>query len=191
MSKRTASKPARINRKQVTKTKRTGSPKVTARAERKKQVFVQSPKVVRPAAAASLEPPVESHAELKQTTSTIENRALAPVSETIEQAPLPNGMSQKLNDNDPKQVVFSSGMPRTVAYRAKLLEAAQADMQFAFELVQRLATIKSPLEYWAVVAEFTGRRIIMIGKHSKELAAFWAESSRPLRPHTPFEGDEA
>jgi hypothetical protein len=33
------------------------------------------------------------------------------------------------------------------AYQAKLLEMAQANMQFAFEFAQRLATIRSPVEF--------------------------------------------
>jgi hypothetical protein len=55
------------------------------------------------------------------------------------------------------------------AYQAKLLEVAQAEMQFAFDFIQRLVKIRSPFEFWAVIAEFAGRRIIMTGKQSKEL----------------------
>jgi hypothetical protein len=44
-------------------------------------------------------------------------------------------------------------------------------MKFALDFALRLATIRSPLEFIAVLAEFTGRRILMIGEHSKEMTA--------------------
>src|SRR5690349_14327080 len=120
MSKRTASKPARSNRKQVTK--RTGRPKVTARAQRNKQVSVRSPKVVRPVAAGSRETPIEAHDELKQETSTVDNRARAVVLEAILQASLPNGLSQKMRDDNPKpNFEFSSAVAKMQAYQATLL----------------------------------------------------------------------
>ena len=56
------------------------------------------------------------------------------------------------------------------AYQAKLLEVAQANMTFAFEFSQRLATIRSPVEFFTVIAEFTSKRIAMLGKYSKEMA---------------------
>ena len=56
------------------------------------------------------------------------------------------------------------------AYQAKLLEMAQANMPFAFEFSQRLATIRSPLEFLNVIAEFTSKRIAMFGEYSKEMA---------------------
>ena len=46
----------------------------------------------------------------------------------------------------------------------------QANMTFAFEFSQRLATIKSPVEFFTVIAEFTGKRIAMFGKYTKEMA---------------------
>jgi hypothetical protein len=42
--------------------------------------------------------------------------------------------------------------------------------QLAFEFGERLAAIRSPLEIFGVVAEFTGKRIAMFGKYSKEMA---------------------
>jgi len=56
------------------------------------------------------------------------------------------------------------------AYQAKLLEIAQANLQFAFEFARRLAAIRSPFEFLSVTAEFTSRRIAMFQKYSKELA---------------------
>jgi hypothetical protein len=54
--------------------------------------------------------------------------------------------------------------------RHYLLEMAQANMQFAFEFAQRLATIRSPAEFPSVIAEFTSRRVAMFQKHSAEIA---------------------
>ena len=56
------------------------------------------------------------------------------------------------------------------AYQAKMLEMAQANVQFAFEVTQRLATIRSPVEFPSVIAEFTSKRIAIFRKHSKEMA---------------------
>jgi len=39
-------------------------------------------------------------------------------------------------------------------YQAKLLEMAQANVQFAFEFGPRLATIRSPFEFFALISEF-------------------------------------
>ena len=52
----------------------------------------------------------------------------------------------------------------------ELLEMAQANMTFAFEFCQRLATIRSPVEFLTVIAEFTSKRIAMFSKYSKEIA---------------------
>jgi hypothetical protein len=56
------------------------------------------------------------------------------------------------------------------AYQAMMLEVAQANLQFAFELAQRLAAIRLPFEFLGVTAEFTSKRIAMFQKHSKEIA---------------------
>lgn len=73
-----------------------------------------------------------------------------------------------------KALGFTSAAANVRAYQAKLLETAQANMQFAFEFAQRLATIRSPLEFPSVIAEFTHRRIAMFQKFSKEMADFSA-----------------
>jgi hypothetical protein len=53
-------------------------------------------------------------------------------------------------------------------YQAKLLEMAQANVHFAFEFAQRLASIRSPIEFPSVIAEFTCKRIDFFKKYSKE-----------------------
>jgi len=65
---------------------------------------------------------------------------------------------------------LSSATAHVRAYQAKLLEVAQASMQLSFEFAQRLATVRSPLEFLSVIAEFTGKRVAMSLKHSIEMA---------------------
>jgi hypothetical protein len=155
------------NRKPATASKRARRTKVAARAQWNKQAVVRSPKdgSLRSIAAESPDSPLEALDESKQQTPIVENRAA-----------LQDGLSQKMTDNNAKKGLdFSLPMANMQAYQATLLEVTQANMQFAFEFGQRLATTRSPFEFLAVIAEFTGRRIVMIGKHSKELAAnsFW------------------
>jgi len=97
-------------------------------------------------------------------------------------AALQEGFSQRMRDSNPKQGIdFSLLVANMQAFQAKLLEVTQANMQFAFEFSQKLARTKSPVEFLAVIAEFTGTLIIMLQKHSKELAAFWRmEAPRSL-----------
>ena len=76
-----------------------------------------------------------------------------------------------MRDNDSKKGFdLSSATANVQAYQAKLLEMAQVNLQLAFEFTQRLATMRSPFEILSVIAEFTGKRIAMFGKFSKEMA---------------------
>jgi hypothetical protein len=78
---------------------------------------------------------------------------------------------QTMTDNHSKKGTnFSLANANMRAYQAKLLEIAQANMQFAFEFAQRLATIRSPVEFPSVIAEFTSRQMTMFRKHSTEMA---------------------
>jgi hypothetical protein len=74
------------------------------------------------------------------------------------------------NNHPTKGSDFSSATANVRAFQAKLLEVAQANMQFGFEFAQRLATIKSPVEFISVTAEFMSKRSAMFLKHSKEIA---------------------
>ncbi|WP_249143630.1 phasin family protein [Bradyrhizobium liaoningense] len=74
------------------------------------------------------------------------------------------------------------------AYQAKLLEIAQANVQFAFDLGLRLGTIRSPAEFFAVITEFTHRRVDMFWHHSKELAAYPFLRIKPPRELTALPG---
>jgi hypothetical protein len=168
-------------RKPAKASKRAHSPKTAARAHRNKQDIVRSAKdePLRSVAAGPIESPLELHNDSKQKApivekqeaSSVENRVAALIA-----AALPDGGSQMMRDNNPKKVFdFSLATVSMQAYQVKLLEVAQANIKFAFEFSQRLATITSPFEFFAVFAEFTSRRIDMFGKYSKEVAAypFW------------------
>ncbi|MBR0695831.1 phasin family protein [Bradyrhizobium lablabi] len=160
-------------RKPATASKRSRHPEMAARAQQNKQAVVKSQKdnFPRSVAAVSIEPPHKLHDDSKHQAPIVENGGA-----------LQNDLSQKMRDSDPTKG-FALATANTQAYQAKLLEIAQANVQFAFEFGLRLATIRSPTKFFAVIAEFTRRRIDMFGQHSKEIAAypFWRiEASRQL-----------
>ena len=147
----------------ASKSKHARDPKLAARAQRAKQAIVRSPKdnPLRSVTAGSTKSPPKLHNNSKQEAPLVENPATASQDD----------LTQTMRDNDStKGFDFSLATANVQAYQAKLLEMAQADMQFAFEFPQRLATIRSPFELLSVIAEFTGKRIAMFGKYSKEMA---------------------
>ena len=75
-----------------------------------------------------------------------------------------------MTENPSKGLDSSSAVANVRAYQTKLLEMAQANMTFTLEFSQRLATIKSPVEFFAVITEFTRSRIAMLGKYTEEMA---------------------
>jgi hypothetical protein len=120
--------------------------------------------VEHPATALQTESPPK-HNDPEQEALLVENPATA----------LQDDCKRTMTDNESKKALgFSSAAANVRAYQAKLLEMAQANMQFAFEFAQRLATIRSPVEFPGVIAEFTNRRIAMFQKHSIEMAEFSA-----------------
>lgn len=179
MSKRkVATRRAPSRHKPATTPKRARRANVTARAQHKKQALIRGPKGSTPKGRtlrdASAEVRTEAGHEPIAATPIVDNRARAAALETILLASLQDKAGPETRDNGPGKAldVFLpfANMP---AYQARLMELTQANTQFAFEFILRLARIRSPLEFWAVIAEFTARRIMTIGKDSKELAAFW------------------
>jgi hypothetical protein len=75
-----------------------------------------------------------------------------------------HGPQRTTNNNSKEGIVFYANTD-VLVYQTKLLEMAQANMRFAFEFVQRLATIRSPVEFPGVMAEFTNKRIAIFCKH--------------------------
>jgi hypothetical protein len=139
--------------------KRVRNPKKAARAQRNKQAIVRSPKeeFLRSVAAVSIEPPLELHDDPKHDAPPIETRVDA----------LPGDLSQRMSDSDP-----AKGVPLATAnmqaYQTKLLQIAQANGQFAFEFYLRLTAIRSPTDFFAVIMEFTSKRIEMFGQHARK-----------------------
>ena len=181
MSKRTPATPS----------KHIHSPKIAAKAQRAAEDIVRSPKDsrLRSVGAGSTESLPKRHNDLKQEAPLVENPVTAlqqealpvenPATALQQEAllvenpatALQDDCKKTLTDNDSKKGFDFSSAPASVwAFQAKLLEMAQANMQFAFEFVQRLATIRSPVEFLSVNAEFTSKRIDMFRKHSKEMA---------------------
>jgi hypothetical protein len=154
-------------RKPATASKHPRSPKIAERSERANQDVVRSLEDSRPrsVAAGPTESPPERHNDARQEAPFVENPA------TALQTALQDDCKQTMADNDSKKGFdFSSAMANVRAYQAKLLEVAQANMQFGFEFAQRLATIRSPVEFPSVIGEFTSKRVAMFQKYSKEMA---------------------
>ena len=150
-------------RKPAMTSKHARSPKITAKAQRATQAVVRSTKDsrLRPVGARPTEAPPKRHDDLQQEALLVENPVTA----------LQDESKQTMTDNDLKKGIdFSSATANVRAYQAKLLEMAQANMQFAFEFAQRLATVRSPFEFPSVIAEFTSKGIAMFRKHSIEMA---------------------
>jgi hypothetical protein len=151
-------------RKPATKSKHSRGPKIAAKAHRVAQAVVRSPKDNRLPAVASIESRPERHNEEEALVGD-------PMTAFHEPRLEPTTAIQDEPNNDPtKGSDFASATANVRAFQAKLLEVAQANMQFAFEFAQRLATIKSPVEFLSVTAEFTSKRSAMFLKHSKEIA---------------------
>jgi hypothetical protein len=152
-----------MKHKPATASKRVSRPKTIAKAQRAKQAIVRSPKnsSLRSVTEGSTESLPERHNDLPQEFSLVQNPATAAQDD----------FKQTVGDNDSKSGFdLSSATANVRAYQAKLLEIAQANMQFAFEFAQRFATIRSPVEFLKVIEEFSSRRIAMFRKYSKEMA---------------------
>ena len=156
-------------RKPTTASKHARSPKIAAKAQRATQAILRSPKIhLRSVAADSADSSPKPRNDSKpvapvalpMTPLVIENPVTA-IQEDFKKTMTVNSLSKGFD--------LSSATASVRAYQAKLLEMAQANMTFAFEFSQRLATIRSPLEFLNVIAEFTSKRIAIFGKYSKEM----------------------
>ena len=164
-------------RKPATASKHARSPKIAAKAQRATQAIVRSPKVrLRSVAADS----AKSSPKRRNNSKPVAPLAI-PVAPLVIENPvtaLQEDFKKTMTVNSlSKGFDLSSATANVRAYQAKLLEMAQANMTFAFEFSQRLATIRSPLEFLNVISEFTSKRIAMFGKYSKEMAELSAKRS--------------
>jgi hypothetical protein len=183
-------------RKRETGSKQPSGPRI-AKAHRVTQPVVRSPKdrPLRSDATDSTEPPPERRDDSKQEALLVETPATAlqtelrpehhddsrrepplvskqdaPLVESPPTAPQDDRKQTASDSESRKGSVFPSTTANVRAYQAKLLEMAQADMQFAFEFAERLAAIRSPVEFPRVIAEFTSKRITMFMERSREMA---------------------
>ena len=154
-------------RKPATASKHARSPKIVTKAQRAAQAIVRSPKVRRSVAASSVESPPQPPKDSKPAALLAMENSVTALHEHVSQAMTDNSLSKGFD--------LSSATANVRAYQAKLLEMAQANMTFAFEFSQRLATIRSTVEFFTVIAEFTSKRIVMFGKYSKEMAELSAK----------------
>jgi hypothetical protein len=156
-------------RKPVKASKRARSPAIATRAHGKKQAVVKSARdnLLRSVAAGPIESPLGRHDDPRQEAPNFEKQE-APIAEK-QVAPVAANPVQ--NSPSPRGFDFASATGNMVAYQVKLLEMTQANMRFAFEFSQKLATIRSPFGFVDVVVEFTKRRADMLGKQSTEMAA--------------------
>lgn len=141
-----------------------------ARAQRNRQDIVRSPKDNSPraVAAVSIEPPLQDDPKNEAPLVVPPAGALTDLSQ------------KKVSDPTQWLALTTANMP---AYPSRLIEMAQDNLQFACDFGLRLATIKSPIDFFGVMSEFALRGIDMFGKHSKDLAGypFWrTEASRKL-----------
>jgi hypothetical protein len=157
MSKRTPAKSSKHAR----------SPKIAAKAQRAAQTIVRSPKIGRSVAAISAESSPKPDSNSKPAVPVAIENPVTALQEEVSQTMTDNGSSKGYD--------LSSATANLRDYQAKLLEMAQANMTFAFEFSQRLATIRSPVEFFTVIAEFTSKRIAMFGKYWKEVAELGAK----------------
>jgi len=153
-------------RKPAMASKHAPNPRLDAKAQRAAQAIVRSPKtsVPRSFGADSNDAPSKHREDAQQDAPLLVE---IPHPETALQ-----DESKQMTENGPKRGTdfLSSANANVWAYQAKLLEMAQANMQFAFEFAQRLAAIRSPVEFPSVIAEFTSKRIAMFRKHTTEMA---------------------
>jgi hypothetical protein len=157
-------------RKPATASKHARSPKIAAKAQRAAQAVVRSPNVRRRSVATgSAESSPKRQNDSRPMAPLVRPAALLAIENPV--TALQDDFTQTMTDNSLKKGFdLSSATANVRAYQAKLLEMAQANMAFAFEFSQRLATIKSPVEFLTVIPEFTGKRIAMFGKYTKEMA---------------------
>ena len=124
------------------KAKTTAKParRVPAKAQRANQAVIRSPKAGRLRSLAA-----DPLHELSPPKGHIEPKQETPV------------------------VRFDLSLATARAYQAKLLEMAQANLQFALKSGPRLASVRSPVELLRVLEELTKERIAMFRKYSNEM----------------------
>jgi Phasin protein len=170
-------------RNPATKSKHRRDPKTAAKARRAALAVIRSPKENRVQAALPESIPERSNdpeAPVGDPTTALQQEApFAPATASQDDR----------NTASIKEFDISSATANVRALQEQWLEVVQANMQFAFEFAQRLAMIRSPVEFLGVTAEFTSKRNALLLKHLKEIAklslggrtALWGTPQGPQR----------
>jgi hypothetical protein len=168
-------------RSPATASKRARTPKIAAKAA--KPAVVRSPKLgaERVIEAAPARSPSSSQTGSKRTDRAADPSATLQAAPRVEIAAAASQAAARAenpaaalhyerkasvtNSASGKGLDFSAGAANLQAYQARFLDMALANMQFAVEFAQRLATIRSPLDMFGLTAEFTGKRIALFQKY--------------------------
>ena len=156
--------------KRKTASKHARRPKIAAKAQRASQAIVKSPKVARRCVSETAELAREPHSDAKPAVPLALETSGAAMEENVTHTMTDKSMS--------KQFELSSAVTANVrAYQAKLIEITQTNMAFSFEFGHRLISVRSPVELFTVIAEFSGKRIALLGKHSKDMIELGAKGT--------------
>ena len=158
-------------RKPAKSSKRARSPAIATRAHGKKQTIVKSARdnLLRSVAAGPIESPLELD-DPKEEAPNVEKQE-APIA------------AKQVGRSQMRGFDFASATENMVAYQAKLLEMTQANMRFALDYSQKLATIRSPFQFVDVIVEFTKRRADMLEKQSTEWLHSQDDDFTPAAQH--------
>ena len=155
--------------KRKTASKHARRPKIAVKAQRASQAIVKSPKVARRSVSEAGELARKPHSDAKPAV---------PLALEISGAAMEDNFNRTMTDKSmSKQFDLSSVTANVRAYQAKLIEMTQTNFAFSFEFSHRLASVRSPVELFTVIAEFTGKRIALIGKYSKEMIELGAKGT--------------
>lgn len=155
--------------KRKTASKHARRPKIAAKAQRASQAVVKSPKVARRSVSEAAELARKPHSDAKP--------AVPPALE-ISGAAMEENVTRTMTDKSMSKQFDLSSVPANVrAYQAKLIEITQTNMAFSFEFSHRLISVRSPVELITVIAEFTGKRIALLGSHSKDMIELSAKGT--------------
>jgi hypothetical protein len=125
--------PQMSKRKPAKSSKRARSPAIATRAHVKKQAVVKSAgdNLLRSVAAGPIESPLELHDGPKEQAPDVEKQ----------EAPIVRIRCQ-VGHTKMRGFDFASATGNMLEYQAKLLEMTQANMRFALDFSQKLATIR-------------------------------------------------
>ena len=155
--------------KRKTASRHARSPKIAAKAQRASQAIVKSPKVARRSVSEAGELARKHHSDAKPAV---------PLALEISGAAMEENVTRTMTDKSMSKQFDLSSVPANMrAYQVKLIEITQTNMAFSFEFSHKLISARSPVELFSVIAEFSGKRIALLGKHSKDMIELGAKGT--------------